>query len=51
MGYGVKDQMFDDIERGLYKYMPNGNKEELFKEKPNQALSRDRVLKKSSTTN
>jgi hypothetical protein len=50
MGYGVNDMVFDDMERGFYKYMPNGNKEAIFdKGARPKSKSKERVLKKSAT--
>ena len=42
--------MFDDMDRGFYKYMPNGKKEEIFNEKVKATKSTERTLKKSATT-
>lgn len=55
MGYGVNDRIFDDMDRGFYKYMPTGNKNEIFdlqQQKPDKvkrSVSRERVIRKSST--
>lgn len=29
-GRGVNEYVFDEMDRGFYKYMPNGNKHEIF---------------------
>lgn len=57
LGYGVNDRIFDDMDRGFYKYMPTGNKNELFEQQAQQpttkrpkSISRERVMKKSATT-
>jgi hypothetical protein len=49
-GYGVNDVVFDEMERGFYKYMPNGNKDVIFdKSARPKSKSKERVLKKSAT--
>lgn len=48
-GYGVNDMVFDEMERGFYKYMPEGNKEAIF-DKNQRPKSKERVLKKSATS-
>lgn len=50
IGFGVNDMVFDEMDRGFYKYMPQGNKEAIFdKSQRPKSISKERVLKKSAT--
>ena len=50
LGYGVNERIFDDMDRGFYKYMPSGDKNEIFDQTKVRTKSTiEKPMRKSST--